>query len=282
MTEAMSLSPRLVLVFLLLAAVPAAAQPVFHTSAQPPAAGSAAPLPPGLQDARLLAGWTDGEGKRVLALELQLLPGWKTYWRSPGDTGLPPRFDWSGSRNLRDVTLHWPAPEAIQSGDSLELGYHDRLVLPLTARPADPGLPLDIRLQVELGLCENICVPARLALHAPDPGPGPVPAISAALAAEPRRLDIRPACRTRELPDGLRLALDLPQQDVTLAAVEVTGRPEIWVSGAELRASAEGTRAVVEMAGPGSGPLALDPDSVRLTWVSDGGAMETLGCDLHP
>ncbi|WP_295171235.1 protein-disulfide reductase DsbD domain-containing protein, partial [uncultured Paracoccus sp.] len=86
-------------------------------------------LPPGLRGAQLLPGWTEPGGARILALELLLEPGWKTYWRSPGDTGLPPQLDWAGSRNLSHVTLHWPAPQAIRSGETLEMGYHDRLVL---------------------------------------------------------------------------------------------------------------------------------------------------------
>ncbi|MFX4601211.1 protein-disulfide reductase DsbD domain-containing protein, partial [Acinetobacter baumannii] len=45
-----------------------------------------------------------------LGLELRLEPGWKTYWRSPGDAGFAPRLDWSGSGNLAGATLSYPAP----------------------------------------------------------------------------------------------------------------------------------------------------------------------------
>jgi suppressor for copper-sensitivity B len=45
-----------------------------------------------------------------LGVELRVKPGWKTYWRSPGDAGLPPTLDWSGSANLREATLSFPAP----------------------------------------------------------------------------------------------------------------------------------------------------------------------------
>ena len=73
-------------------------------------------LPPGLQSARLLAGWTDAGGTRISALELVLEPGWKTYWRNPGDTGLPPSFDWSAAANMTGAEIIWPAPQVNSSG----------------------------------------------------------------------------------------------------------------------------------------------------------------------
>lgn len=254
---------------LCLAAWPAAGQPLADNP----------DLPPGLAAARLLPGWTDHAGNRVLALELELEPGWKTYWRSPGDTGLPPQFDWQGSRNLRDVTLHWPAPQPIRSGGSLEMGYRDRLVLPMTARPATAGQPVDVRVTVDLGLCEDICVPGHLRLEADGPGAAPDPAITDALAAEPRRLDLRPACRVSSIGDGLRVAVDLPQVHVDLAAVELVDQPEIWVSSAEIVPSSAGPQAVVEMVGPTGRPFTLDSKALRLTLVGDAGAVEMTGCD---
>ena len=77
----MAVAMRYALILSLLTALPAAAQD----------------LPQGLEAARFLPGWTDAEGRRVAALELVLEPGWKTYWRSPGDAGLAPVFDWKGN-----------------------------------------------------------------------------------------------------------------------------------------------------------------------------------------
>ncbi|TGN43180.1 hypothetical protein E4L95_20720 [Paracoccus liaowanqingii] len=237
-------------------------------------------LPPGLVSARLLPGWTDAQGNRILALDLQLAPGWKTYWRSPGDTGLPPQFDWQGAGNLDSVTLHWPAPQAIRSGEVLEMGYHDRLILPFTARATDPDQPVDIRAQIDLGLCENICVPAFLDLRAPPAGGATDPAIARALAAEPVRLDLHPACTVTPLADGLRVAMALPPGEATLAAIELTGQPQIWVSGAEIAQTPEGAQAVVEMVGPTAAPFDLDPAALRLTVIPADGARATemTGC----
>ena len=119
---------------------------------------------PGLAGVHILPGWTASDGSRIAAIEFRLEPGWKTYWRNPGDSGLPPVFDWSGSGNLAGLDLHWPAPQAILSGDGLALGYHDRLVLPFTARPADPAQPVDLAVSVDFRLCKDICVPAHAAV----------------------------------------------------------------------------------------------------------------------
>jgi DsbC/DsbD-like thiol-disulfide interchange protein len=74
-------------------------------------------------------------GGHMAAVELQLAPGWKTYWRSPGDAGIPPSFDWSGSENVKSVRLHWPAPEVFEANGMQTIGYHERLVLPVEITP---------------------------------------------------------------------------------------------------------------------------------------------------
>ena len=51
----------------------------------------------------------------MAAVEIRLAPGWHTYWRVPGEAGIPPRFDWSGSQNLAAVAYEWPRPEIIVS-----------------------------------------------------------------------------------------------------------------------------------------------------------------------
>ncbi|MDN5567598.1 MAG: hypothetical protein L0G27_02405 [Paracoccus sp. (in: a-proteobacteria)] len=242
-------------------------------------------LPPGLTSARLLPGWTDAQGDRVMALELQLEPGWKTYWRTPGDTGLPPHFEWTGSRNLSHVTFHWPAPQAIMSGDQLEMGYHDRLILPFTAHAGDRSKPVEVAAQVEIGLCESICVPANLDLTATQAGPDLDPVIQTALQAEPKLLAGHPPCRLTRLDDGLRLSVALPDTTISLAAIELTDQPGIWVSSADLVDEGDGLRAVVEMVGPTGKPFEIDTDALRTTLVSGqektSTAVEMLGCDLQ-
>src|ERR1700716_1810411 len=93
---------------------------------------------------RLLAGSRSG-AVLLGGIAVQLQPGWKTYWRTPGDSGVPPRFDFSKSENVEAVTVMWPAPTRFDDGaGGSSLGYHDQIVLPLriVAKNADkPATP---------------------------------------------------------------------------------------------------------------------------------------------
>src|ERR1700692_4696786 len=80
---------------------------------------------------RLLAGSRSG-AVLLGGIAFELQPGWKTYWRTPGDSGVPPRFDFSKSDNIEAVTVLWPAPLKFDDGaGGHSMGYHDGIVLPL-------------------------------------------------------------------------------------------------------------------------------------------------------
>ncbi len=115
--------------------------------------------------ARLIAAKAQGEGAaRVLrgGIEIRLKPGWKTYWRYPGDSGVPPTIDLSKSDNVKSVTILWPAPMRFDDGaGGQSIGYKNAVVLPLHVSPADPAKPVVLRLAMDYGACEKLCVPAR-------------------------------------------------------------------------------------------------------------------------
>jgi suppressor for copper-sensitivity B len=113
-----------------------------------------------------------GEAPRVqLGIEIKLDRGWKTYWRAPGEGGVPPRFDWSGSANLAKTEIAWPAPKRFEIGGMESAGYADHVILPLEAVLAQPGEPLAVRLALQYAVCREICmlVDAKLALDLPSP-----------------------------------------------------------------------------------------------------------------
>src|SRR6201981_4232001 len=64
---------------------------------------------------RVLAGSRSG-AVLLGGIAFQLQSGWKTYWRNPGDSGVPPRFDFSKSDNIEAVTVLWPAPQKFEDG----------------------------------------------------------------------------------------------------------------------------------------------------------------------
>lgn len=121
----------------------------------------------------LTTGLPDAEGRLRGALEIDLQPGWKTYWRDPGASGVPPSIDVSQSRNIASVDIEFPAPMRFDDGYALSAGYDRPVVLPLVFALADKTQGAIIEANVFLGVCEKICVPvqANLAvdpLEAPD------------------------------------------------------------------------------------------------------------------
>src|SRR5215208_3695502 len=141
-TKLLILNPVAFVFFLMLGYVSAAAAALDHSAAR-------------LFQARVQHGaWTAG-------LEITLAEGWKTYWRLPGDSGVPPQFDWSRSTNLAAVTSGWPAPRRFSDAAGEAIGYHDRLVLPLRVDPADPQKPVGLALSLFYAVCKDICIPVN-------------------------------------------------------------------------------------------------------------------------
>ena len=93
-------------------------------------------------------------------IEIRLAPGWKTYWRYPGDSGIPPRFDFSGSQNVDRVTLQWPAPQRLTDESGISIGYKHDVVFPLDVMPQDATKPVMLALKIDYAMCEKLCVPA--------------------------------------------------------------------------------------------------------------------------
>jgi DsbC/DsbD-like thiol-disulfide interchange protein len=152
-------------------------------------AGEASPWIQGHHSrARLVAGGADGAA-RLAAIEIVLDPGFKTYWRSPGESGLPPAFDWAGSENLSAAEVLWPAPHRFEDAGGVAYGYKDRVLLPVRVSPSDSAKPLRLALKLDYGVCKDICIPAQaslaLALRPGEVG-SPAPEIAAALARVPR------------------------------------------------------------------------------------------------
>jgi DsbC/DsbD-like thiol-disulfide interchange protein len=92
-------------------------------------------------------------------LDIRLAPGWHAYWRMPGDGGLAPVMDWSDSVNLKDVTVQWPVPRRFSDAGLQSFGYTGAYILPLTVTPEKSGKPVDLKLALNLMVCEKICVP---------------------------------------------------------------------------------------------------------------------------
>ena len=135
--------------------------------------------------ARLIAGNGDLAG-----FEVALAPGAITYWRDPGDAGVPPTLDFSASDNVASVEPLFPAPKRIKEADGSEaFGYESSVVFPLRVKLRDAAKSATLRLKADFAVCEKVCLPAkaRLELKLSSAKASPYAgAIDAALAAVPR------------------------------------------------------------------------------------------------
>jgi DsbC/DsbD-like thiol-disulfide interchange protein len=142
--------------------------------------------------ARLIAAAVRGHGtNRVFraGVQIKLQPGWKTYWRYPGDSGVPPTFDFATSDNIKSVTVLYPAPMRFDDGaGGAAIGYQGEIVLPLHVVPQDASKPVMLRLKLDYAACEKLCVPAKAALALALTGAGSAEdgLVSAAEARVPR------------------------------------------------------------------------------------------------
>jgi len=111
---------------------------------------------------RLIAGGpADPDTPIHAGVEMRLEPGWHTYWRYPGDAGVPPHFDFAGSQNVATVTVLWPAPRKIQEQGMTAIGYVGDVVWPLAIVPQNRDKPVTLRLKLDYAVCEKLCVPAE-------------------------------------------------------------------------------------------------------------------------
>ena len=229
--------------------------------------------------ASILTGWREDGGRHVAGLSIRLAPGWKTYWRAPGEGGIPPRFNWSGSSNLAAVKVVYPVPRIIDQNGLRSIGYVSDVVFPLVVKARDASQPVNLRGEIEIGVCEEICIPLTLQVRAELPATGKRDQrIVAGLQNQPRAAGSF-RCEITPIADGLRLtaAANLPVMPGEFAVIE-PGEPGVWVSAAEMRRDAGRLIARVEMVPPSAQPFALARGKVRMTVIGNGQAVEMTGC----
>ncbi len=142
--------------------------------------------------ARLIAG-APADGVFQAGVEIRLAPGAITYWRNPGDAGLPPTLSFDGSSNLAQARTSFPAPRRLPEGSDEAFGYDGALILPIDVEPVEASRPVPLALKLNYAVCEKICVPAEANLRLVLPleaAPSPyAEAIAKARALIPRRVD---------------------------------------------------------------------------------------------
>ena len=179
---------------------------------------------------RLIAGANQPGAESLRAgIEIKLQPAWHTYWRYPGDSGVPPRFNFAGSDNLATVKVLYPAPHAYTDEVGTTIGYKGSVILPLRVFPRQKDKPVTLRAKVDYAVCDRLCVPveAKLELTLSPKGGADNPALAAAEARVPKPVSAAEAGLTaKRANDDKRKPLVF----VDLAAP--TGQPvELLVEG---------------------------------------------------
>ena len=208
--------------------------------------------------------------------EIALAPGAITYWRDPGEAGVPPSFDFSGSANLAKAEVEYPAPERIAEPDgSTAFGYRGNVVFPIRVTPAERGKPVRLKAKVSYAVCEKLCLPAKanVEILLPEGGPGftmdlpPKTALTEARARVPRvvaptALGLAVASQG---PKAWRLCLKAAPRDLFVEAPE-----GYWV---QPKRQADGRCYALSLQQAPDG--AKPPIKVRVTVESASGAEET-------
>ena len=119
---------------------------------------------------RLISPYSQNSSKNItIGLEYQMQPGWKTYWKSPGDGGFAQNISWENSSNISDVKILWPTPIKFEILGLTSLGYQDNVTFPLEIEIENEFQDINLDLHVNYLICKEICIPgdARIFLDIP-------------------------------------------------------------------------------------------------------------------
>ena len=122
--------------------------------------GASAWSPAPKSRARLIAAGPLESGAYRAGVEIALDGDALTYWRNPGDAGVPPEFDFAGSINLARAEIAYPAPERHDEDGSEVFGWRRNVIFPLKVEPKDAATPVTVALNLRYAACEKICIPS--------------------------------------------------------------------------------------------------------------------------
>lgn len=253
----------------------------------PALADAPASVQAGAVRASLLPGWRLPNGDHMAALHLELADGWKTYWRSPGDAGIPPVFDWRASRNLQGVAVSWPSPHVFWQSGMRSVGYKHEVILPLRLRLKDGKADAHLSGTIDIGVCNDVCLPQRIEVSTDLPAAKakPDPRIAAAMADMPfgprdagiTRVNCAVAPAQRGL--GLTVSMDMPGATGDEETVIEFRDPDLWVADPETSVQSGRLVAQTRVAHNGRTAFALDRSSMTITVLGGRLPVEIRGCD---
>ena len=114
---------------------------------------------------RLISPYSQNDAKNLLiGLEYEMEPGWKTYWKSPGDGGFAQSISWENSTNVQNVNIQWPTPIEFEILGLTSLGYQNDVIFPLDIELEDESKNTFLNLHVNFLICKEVCIPGDATL----------------------------------------------------------------------------------------------------------------------
>jgi DsbC/DsbD-like thiol-disulfide interchange protein len=209
-----------------------------------------------------------GDGAFLRAgIEIKLEPGWQTYWRDPGDSGAPPRFDFSASENVKSVSVLWPAPQRFPDGaGGNSIGYVNHVILPLHVVPTDDTKQTALRLKLDYDICSNICIPveADLALRLSGDGAEDA-AIERAEVRVPRHVGLGIALGREHRAEASQLGQARAQEAQGISGEGVKS-DALAILAAHRQPGGAHDRVLVEVAAPAAAPVDLFVEGPTPDW----------------
>ena len=199
----------------------------------------------------VLTGWrqsNEGEVQHIFALKIVLAEGWKTYWRLPGENGIPPEITWTKLRNASQPIMHFPAPRLIVDSDVSDsvIGYTHHVVFPIVVNIPNPPVSSIASGQFTFGVCEQVCIPHSVNFQASLAADADiwVDEITDARASHVKTSDAPFFCQIRPNKEGELTLLGRLETELG-PPVEVAVVPEypdskIWFSNTTSSISADG------------------------------------------
>jgi len=234
----------------------------------------------------VLEGWRQADGTHVAAIKLELDEGWKTYWRAPGEGGIPPFFDFLGSQNFVNFSVSWPTPEVFDQSGLWSIGYKDSVILPFEIEPQNSSRDIQLEGVIDIGVCKEVCLPVSLDINATLSAKAKKksPAIRAAMASVPySRTEANVDSAICKLtPDGSRMVIrtivDLPAAGDSEFVVIESSDPNHWFSETETSREGDTLTAESSLMSIDGSVLSLQRADIRITVLGENYAVDIQGC----
>lgn len=232
----------------------------------------------------LMPGYRLEGDRHMAAIRIRLAPGWKTYWRAPGDGGVPTVLRLTQADGITGMAIHWPRPNVFFTNGLRAIGYEGDVILPLEFTLNADGVA-QIAGHLDMGVCQDVCMPISVDLS------GVLPnqtvrdgAIAAALSDRPLTAAEAGAgavtCSIEPIADGLRVTVraQVPNTGNDEALVVEHRDPMIWVSEAASQRNGGWITGVADVVPADHGPFAMNRGDLRITVIGARMAVELSRC----